>query len=342
MDKDVLQEIRYTNILKGVAILAVILLHVLSTIPTQLIVTPTRFPAVLFLDQIARFCVPLFVAVSGFGLMRKYMHKPFGLKDFLQRRFLRLFPLYFLWAGVSLVLFAYSHTWDWMGSNMSLFFKLFFGKTDYHHYFVLLIAQLYFLFPILFFAYRKYPKIILASALVLQFFVYSLFSAHFQGIVTLPFRLTDQRMYLFSFSWIWYFVLGMHLAIQYETLRSKKYWTASLILFVSGILWTVHSGQQALPWTDTITVLRFTRFPVLLFATGSILLTLGKQRTWEQFGMQFLAWCGKHSYLIFLSHLLLVRATLGWYFGFADLWSVGLLTFGTILTLIVSVVFRLE
>jgi surface polysaccharide O-acyltransferase-like enzyme len=70
-----LREISYTEELKGLAILAVVILHILSNLPSSFITDPNHLPVILAIDQIGRFCVPLFVAISGFGLMRKYMVK---------------------------------------------------------------------------------------------------------------------------------------------------------------------------------------------------------------------------------------------------------------------------
>ena len=64
-------EMAATNQLKGLAILAVVVLHILSNIPGKYITTPQILPWVLAIDQIARFCVPIFVAISGYGLFRK-------------------------------------------------------------------------------------------------------------------------------------------------------------------------------------------------------------------------------------------------------------------------------
>lgn len=342
MDRDVQQEIRYTNVLKGAAILAVVLLHILSTIPNRLIIAPTIFPFVLTLDQLARFCVPLFIAVSGFGLMRKYLHQTFDLGDFFKRRMLRLLPLYILWSLVTLLLAAYSHTWSWMSGGMSVWTRLLLGKSDYHLYFVILIIQLYALFPFLLWTAQKSSKLILLCAGLIQVGTYLLYSAYFLGIVTLPVHLSDQRMYLSLFSWIWYFVLGMFLAQILEHKKSRLYWMISVFLCIGGLSWTLQSGLLATAGSDTITTLRFTRFPVLFYATGVILCALSRMRVAPGKIAGALAWFGQHSYLVFLSHLLLVRAICGWYFATADLWSVGVVLIGTLCAIAASHLFRME
>ena len=61
MSKAVSLTIDGTNVLKGIAIVAVVLIHVLSSIqPSPFLADPLTSLIVVALDQVSRICVPLF------------------------------------------------------------------------------------------------------------------------------------------------------------------------------------------------------------------------------------------------------------------------------------------
>ena len=59
--------VKDTNLLKGLAISAVVLLHVLAYLKGIYFASSSQWFYVL-IDQLSRFCVPLFLMVSGYGL----------------------------------------------------------------------------------------------------------------------------------------------------------------------------------------------------------------------------------------------------------------------------------
>lgn len=337
-----LREISYTEELKGLAILAVVILHILSNLSSAFVTDPNHLPIILAIDQIGRFCVPLFVAISGFGLMRKYMVKKFELVDFIKRRVFRLLPLYLLWVTISLVVFRFSPAWNWMGSDLSLLLKIGLGRADYHLYYVPMIIQLYLFFPILYFLIKKYPASMVMTTALIQGGLYWFYTLVFSGTLHPSFRLTDQREYVTSFSWIFYFVLGMYLAQRLDRKKTPLWQFVALVAFGVGLVWSTMTGQKALPGTDTIQILRFTRMPVFLFATGAIVLSLSHIPHFKSGIWRILQFMGKHSYLIYLAHPLILRVISGAYLGTADLQSLLVASVGITVALFLSISFHLE
>jgi peptidoglycan/LPS O-acetylase OafA/YrhL len=87
---------------KGLAIIAVVAIHVLSS--AQEIVLSDVF----LLGVVTRFCTPIYFFVSGYLNYSSY-RKDFSLKRLVLRRICRLMPAYFLWslAGFLVYVFVY-------------------------------------------------------------------------------------------------------------------------------------------------------------------------------------------------------------------------------------------
>lgn len=308
-----------TTMLKGLAILAVVLTHILSSLPGRIFTTDAWQPFYVGLDQTLRFCVPLFVAISGFSLSKKYQSSALRVASFLRRRFSKLLPLYLLWSLVFLGLFWAIPAWRRPENSPSLLNLLALGRSDYHLYFVPMIFQLYVIFPVIFslFQDKKRRFITLLTAFVIQisFFlvVHYLMQLAQKGTVTeWKWLTTDYGQYVLSFSWLGYFALGVWLGWEDAWLKHKK-WLFFILFGVLAVSWwrMVHGaviGIQA--GGDPLYELRFTRLIVLVYASCAITVTLVFHRLLRylpRFTHQVLLQLGRHSYLIYLVHTLFLR-----------------------------------
>ncbi len=276
------------DILKGLAIVAVVGIHVIAH-------QKLTYPLVA-LDQVFRFCVPVFVAVSGFALARKYWDE-INLIEYLQKRVWRILPLYFLWCGISIY---------FNESGYPLWEKILLGRADYHLYFVPMIIQLYLLFPILLFLVKKLAWPTLFVSLIWQVYLFNSYSSTY---------LSDQQQYVLFSSWIFYFILGM-IMVKHKS-------RFGLILLGSGLIWTLQNTFSQIGKVDPIVVTRFTKLPILLYATGWIL-------AGEYFKkLKVFAFLGQHSYLIYLAHVLVLKL----YWGQISNWFVVVLGIGVSLLL---------
>jgi len=301
------------DMFKGLAILAVVLLHIQSGLP-KTVGFDNAFPQLsLALNQLLRFSVPLFVALSGYTLAIRYPSSQLSLRHFYRRRFERIVPLYLLWFMVHALIFTLIPSWGgnpfhW---NSSQFIDLLFlGKIDYHLYFIPLIFQFYLLYPVCIKFLKRWP----AAFLTLSFLVQLLTFWYFQAFTLKPnlVSYSDQERYVLFTSWIWYFSLGMWLSTllkkQIGRISSQAFWwgitTLSFFLMVLDSLLIVNRGLDVLDATS------FTRYSVMLYASLAVYLSLKNQaklETWPEKLKTILVWVGRQSFLIYLSHTLVLR-----------------------------------
>lgn len=295
-------------ILRTIALTSVVSLHVLASLKGGPYTTAGYHQISIALDQLLRFCIPLFVALSGYGLMLKYEKIPFSWGDFLKRRVFKLLPAYFLWSLIFYIVFWLIPSWRPTGTPTSFLPQLLLGRADYHLYFVPMIFQLYLLFPLLLTLVRKYGKLILSLAAIFQVGVY-IFLSQRSGVFANGQQLvTDQQQYLWSFSWIFYFVLGMFLPRIHDWFSHHQWRITGLLLLTSGswivaaasAIWTIGHG------VDPIVALRFTRLPLLAYGSLSVitLTWLALEITKTPKVVSFLA---ARSYWLYLCHTLVLR-----------------------------------
>ena len=286
------------DILRTLAIAGVIVIHVgalaLSVSKGQTLIN------YITLDQFLRFCVPLFVALSGYALALRYKDEKINYWEFLTRRALRLIPWYLFW---STVLLAYQKIPPWYDGLKSVSKVIFMGDADYHLYFVPMIFVLYLLFPILIALYKKFSLKFLALIFLLEITFY-----YFLAQLSINFVLSDQQQYILAPTWIFYFVLGIALCFMGKIPRYLK---AAIVISVPiAFYWTLKNCFDIAKTYDLIIATRFTRIPVLFYTSAFItfaiiyakkLLVLPPKIT------EVLANMGKRSYVTYLCHTLILR-----------------------------------
>lgn len=298
-----------TTVLKGLAISAVVVIHYFSLIKQSPFWNNSAWQVeAVFIDRLMRLSVPLFVALSGYGLSQKYQKK-INFKEFFSNRIFKLLIPYFAWS-IFYFFFAWIYyRWQMVDSLGDFVSLLILGRVDYHLYFIPMIFQLYLIFPALFFCWQKWPKI----TLILGFFSQITWFWFFSYLNHSPFNLSyfqgDAEQYFWSINWIWYFILGFELPkiiawLKRQALISKL----SVILF---FLLTYYAQSQYSLWQlnqgmNALNVLRFTQYPTLIFATAGIIVFAYIFSQIKNFPKPFI-WLGKNSFWIYLSHYLWLR-----------------------------------
>lgn len=301
--------------LRALAISCVVGIHLLSGIHNSPYWNSSPFQTItITYDQFARLCVPLFVALSGWGLWQKYQKTEFKLWEFFQKRVFKLVPLYAVWTAIFMLSFSWIPAWRPGVPQPSFLYQLIWGRGDYHLYFVPMIFQLYLAFPIIMWLYRRQPWLVLFVAAIAQGAWYW-FAGFQQQLPTFRYFQSDQQQYIWAVSWIWYFVLGMTLTRIHAAYQKRPtlVWLTGLATGLgfwwaaSSALGAVHGGQ------DPLIATRFTRFPVLAYATALIPLL-----TWLAQGLKsapkWVLQIGKHSYSIYLSHTWFLRLFFTWWY----------------------------
>ncbi len=299
-----------SNVLRGLAILAVVLLHVLAFLHGIYTLSPYRL-IFITVDQLGRFCVPLFILLSGYGLTKKYQTESLNLGRYLKSRFMKLLPLYLLWSLMSHVLFLFIPQWSFANQPKSLVIQLLLGQADYQLYFLPVIFQFYLLFPFLLIFLKRLPFMVLMVGLVVQFLFYG-WVANWWSFAPLPQLIsTDQTQYMLFLTWIGYFVIGMWLARSTFVPKPTKWLPLLTLVGVFTVIYTATQDIRA--QIDPIIALRFTRWPVMLYAIPmSLMLIVARLnshhiKTGRTLLKKILVIAGKESYIIFLAHTIGLR-----------------------------------
>lgn len=217
--------IDFVQYLKGLAILGVIMIHVTAGFTNINSFNSTSF-VLIFLNQVSRFAVPLFVIISGLVLSRKYFYN-FNIKYFYYKRLKKIIPLYLLFSIIYL-LFKVLYGLDFTVTDIII--RLLTGEAEYHLWFIPLIIQLYLLYPILIHIYQKFDEILIVNTLL---FLSLLMQCGYQFIVS-DLDLPSIFKSGFFLSYLFYFYIGIHIGRNYEKLSdfSRKANTTSLFLLV--------------------------------------------------------------------------------------------------------------
>ena len=254
------------DLLRCLALIAVIAIHAddawraVTALPTQ-----AREWSITLVDQLARFCVPLFVLLSGHGLGKRYA-TGCGAGEFLARRATRIGAPYLTWSALNLAVAVAVGIAVWhkpaelalrdalhpVGDEAAWragLRWLLSGGADYHLYFLPIIAQCYLLFPLL----RRWRCTAGAVALVIavQFGVLAwLEAARLTPAVPAP-----GLWSVFPLYWLGYFQAGIWLAAHDEraalALRRAPGWLVALVTItgplavVGDLVWA--SARGVLP-----------------------------------------------------------------------------------------------
>lgn len=297
-----------TVLLKGFAILGVLILHLFSAFPFDISSLHPASISIIVLDQLSRFCVPLFVATTGYGFMQKYKDKKLEPIPFYILRLKKLLPLFFLWSAVSLFLLQLDPIWNKPISVFPLWIRFFIGQADYHLYYVPMLCTLIFLFPILKNAIEKHAYLTIGTSLVLQSSLY-VFYDHFAEVFSRSsIVINDQAQYLFALSWILYFTLGMFLGYK----RHKVSPFFALFLVGIGLFWTFRTVFVGYSQTkDLVSLFRFTKLPILVYSSGFVLFFLQFSAFFPHWMKKIFMFLGSQSFVIYLSHPLIFRIVNG-------------------------------
>lgn len=299
------------DVLRSLSIIGVVLIHIIGASFQYWHQGSLEWAFFIATDQFFRFSVPLFVFISGYTLYSKYNNN-FKFWEFYTKRALRILPWYLLW---SLIIYIYINISVVPGFVNYQFWKLvLLGKVDYHLYFVSMIIQLYILFPILLWLYKKLKLSFLVILFMLTAILYFVFTQDGRGIIQLPWRFYEQQQYLFFGTWVFYFVLGFVLADQALSSAKiflKRYKFIFLLAVLTTLFLTVFNCFQLINSTvDTNVATRSTRIPILLYSTvfvvsaflfSDVFLKLNKKL------LKAILYFANLSFLVYLIHALVIR-----------------------------------
>lgn len=169
------------DIFRSLAIMAVLTIHATSQTLVETKGSLLYLPF-LFLNTFSNFAVPVFIFLSGFVLFYNYMDRPLNrrlVQSFYGKRLLYILIPYVLFTVFYFIFQLYKRgelgmPWSQMATELGQ--DLIHGTAYTHLYYVIIMLQLYVVFPLLLFWFKKHRSIrpwIAVIGLVLEWlFVY--------------------------------------------------------------------------------------------------------------------------------------------------------------------------
>lgn len=318
------------------AMLGVIAIHVTSGyIYAESRMTFLGINPALFLNQLVRFAVPMFILLSGaaLGLSQRARtaapqpenERKSSLKEaasFYRHRFCKLGIPFLAW---SLLYVLYDTRFDLLGTITAPgFLKTWLlGQSASHLYFPLILLQLYLLYPLL----ARWQNCSLMSLLLTGFFVthlvQKLYTFQALGLNLIPSWLQSYLWFLFP-TWLFYFTLGMaltpsRLSRLRACLTGAARATLVLVTTAVAVLYVVEAKLTGN--LDSIKPLLNLYVPLVLLSLMS-LWPLLERWSWFRTGVVFLS---RHSMTVYFSHLLVLRLLQSLPVFRGGVWRMGLL-----------------
>ncbi len=319
------------DFMRAAAILMVLVLHVTAAYVAYSPVNSNAFHLGLILNQWSRICLPLFVFVSGFGLFYGYGQKKLDLKDFYLRRFKTVFIPYLVWSFVYMILRdVFNPSFSFIGlpfKEALLSYINWTFKENIHTpiWFVLMIVQLYFIFPVLLslMARIRKPLQFIAVNFLLYFSIitYCRFFMTMSGIHIIDWL---QKYYSVNFvGWYFYFILGGVVAQNWsiakeihlnKLLTALLYVITTFLVIIEAYLGFIKYGQSHL---EAYTSMRPTVLINSMAAIPAIYLLAQKLMKQDKLATLFNS-ISRYSYGIFFVHpqiLTVVKKVVGKFYG---------------------------
>lgn len=281
--------------IRAISMLGVIVIHVSSTfVNAQSNLMIAGMNPAFILNQVVRFAVPLFILLSGLSL--GFGKTNLSYPAFLKSRCIKILIPYLIWSSLYWLVYH-------KGQGFSAFAKaLLRGGAASHLYFIIIMLQLYLLYPLLKKAVRRFPAQSVLVSLAISFIAHQALRHSGAGLFVRGPIL--QRMWFLFPTWLVYFVLGMALhQLDFERLCSwcsKNLW---FLLILTAVCAGFYARESRLTGNlDSIKVSLFIYTPLVLLTILAIGHRL-RNCTRLNRAVSFLA---RHSQTVFFSHLFIL------------------------------------
>lgn len=275
------------DVLRALSIIGVLLIHVSAQVILSKngVTNGVMNDIALFINQISRFAVPVFLVLSGWGLTMSNSLKH-GYLSFVRKQISKIIILYTVWSVIYYVATVHSF-------SISKFIKNFIlGSTFYHLYFVPLIIVFYLIYPLI----LKIGKSNLGLIFMLVITIFSQEVAIITGIGLL----NNIRN---IFNWIFFFTLGSWLANDYDSKVEKlqKFRSLIIVLFITTLSAVFFESSFLIDKVGINVATTSTRPSIILLSVLFIAIFLGIK--WENnYFIQPLIKLATFSYGVYLSH----------------------------------------
>ena len=241
--------------LKFFSMIAVVMIHV-STLFLVTDADQMNYWALSF-NQAARFSVPAFLLASGYGLIVSKKDEQ-GYLPFIIGRSKKILPM-FLTAS----LFYYIVFTRQVSSILTIkgILTIIIGKSYYHLYFIVILFMCYLIFPIISKLVRSKGKLVLLISLITQII------SQILGILQII-KISEYNL----LNWIFYFVLGIYLAIYGR--EKKASFILSILIVLTTLLLAIGSSVYIYSNTYNISLATTSMSPIIMLFALSLSSTL--------------------------------------------------------------------
>lgn len=246
----------------------------------------------LYLNQAARFAVPLFFLISGFVLELNY-NSQINYFVYLKKRLTKILIPYIFWSFIYFYFVYTNHSENFLKSLLT-------GDASYQLYFIPSLLIFYLVFPLLHRCYRILRGVTILSVLfIIEIAILNYDYVHFSFPLPYPIAVA-----LFNF---FVFIFGMFLSRSRENLINftKKYWFIFLIatsglsyfIFKEGFnnyykQWNFEAFYTQ--WRPSILIYTITVFLILYFLAN-------------KFSLRILNQVSKLSFFVFFIHVIILE-----------------------------------
>lgn len=219
--KDWINELDY---LRGIAIIAVIAIHCFQSpfpnLESYFRTTVTNDYIILynnFVGSYSNFAVPLFVFISGLAISHNYSGK-LQIFDFYLKRVISIVPPYTFFSLLSILGLS---VFGGLPTIKTVLYMLLNGKASDPLWFIILILQLYIIYPILekfyiYFSNKKMGVYFLLSCLLIQL----IFSSSWDTFLLIFKSITNGKFWNPIFlKYLFYFIFGIYSTSRLDILR---------------------------------------------------------------------------------------------------------------------------
>lgn len=245
--------------LRAAACFLVVVIHTTS----RYLVEPGREAyRLLFsgLNTFAGSAVAVFIFISGVALTLRYHQQNLEYGAFVKRRLRRILVPFILW---SLFYFVVINRGMWITYGPLSLAGTLLGFSMYHLYYIVIILQLYLIYPLLLRLHQKLPY----GWLPVLFFLLGIWFEK-QTLMVGPWRITDR----FGLTYGGYFSLGIYAGMAWtgwrQVLAKIRPWLFILWVLL-GTVATIQVFTQFSPWYADKNLLGGYRY--MIFAVASIL-----------------------------------------------------------------------
>lgn len=298
----------WLDILRVLAMLAVMLVHVSAPGWSSLPTDSGAWLAHTFYDSLARLGVPLFFMISGALFLDPAY--AFSFKQVLKKNVLRLVTAYLFWSVIYVLCSGYFVPRGGMVSSAVHFVMQVLGGS-FHFWFIIALLALYLLLPFLrkIAAERRLLRYFLLLWLIFGICLRSCRELDILGATVS--ELLDEANLYFVWGYTGYFLLGYYLySADISRAATRLLGIGALAGLAATCLmtWLSSRGGQNMFWFD------YMRPNILLLATG--VFAAGKRllaaRSFSERGVRAWAALGKWSFGAYLCHMLVLTGLERW------------------------------